>query len=97
MRFNEASDLFDDPEFPATRDEIVDEIGDRELEYPNGSETETIEEIFDRSGTETFDTAEEARLTYYAALDGDAVGRKGYSDRDPPTPGTDDENDPVSF
>lgn len=93
MRYNEALELFDDPEFPATRAEVVDEIGDREFEYPGGSET--IEEVFDRADEETFETAEEARLAYCAALDADAVGRKGYSDRDPPTPGTD--GDSVSF
>ena len=49
-----------------------------------------------RSAPETFETAEDARLTAYAGVSGKAIGRKGYSDRDPVCMGEDGPEE-VSF
>lgn len=82
MRLPEATQLFDDIEFPATSADIIAAYGERSLSHPNGDET--VEKIFNRCGPETFENPEAARLTLYSSLSDDAIGRKGYTDRDPP-------------
>lgn len=73
--------------YPATTDELVEAYGEMEFELPNGSET--FGEAMDRLGSETFENAEEARLSAYQALSSKAIGRKHYSDRDSPAVGED--------
>ena len=73
--------------FPTTTAAFVDEHGHLELELPNG--TATLEEVLDCLPNEEFETEEDARLTVYSALGEEAIGRKGYSDRDATAPGED--------
>jgi hypothetical protein len=80
--------------YPATTDELIDEYGDMELELPNGSER--LGEALGRLESETLESAEEARLTAYSAVSSKAIGRKGYSDRDPVSLG-EDGPDQMSF
>ncbi|WP_135536760.1 MULTISPECIES: DUF2795 domain-containing protein [Halostella] len=87
--------LLDETEFPTTSEQFVERHGDKELELPNG--TETIAEVLAHADAETFDTAEDARLTVYSSLSSKAIGRKGYSDRDPITPGSEYGPDQISF
>lgn len=75
-----ADDSFDTHSFPTTTAEFVDEHGHVELELPNGAST--LEEVFDGLPEEKLHTEEDARLAMYNALGEDAIGRKGYSDRD---------------
>lgn len=71
----------DDLEFPATTAELIDRYGDEQIDLPNG--TETVGEILGRFSPETFESPEELRLTMQCAMSRKAVGRFGYSDRDP--------------
>ncbi|PSP58648.1 DUF2795 domain-containing protein [Halobacteriales archaeon QH_8_67_36] len=89
-----AEEAFDELEYPLTTEELIDAEGDRTLELPNG--TETLADALSRSAPETFETAEDARLTAYAGVSGKAIGRKGYSDRDPVCMGEDGPEE-VSF
>lgn len=82
MRLTETNDLFDDMDFPTTSEEIIATHGKRNLSLANGNET--VERVFARCGPETFDTPEDALLTLYSSVSDDAIGRKGYTDRDPP-------------
>lgn len=81
-------------EYPATTEEVIEEYGDLELELPNGAEQ--LSDILDRLDSETYETAEDLRLSAYSAVSSDAIGRKGYSDRDPCQIG-EDGHDQVSF
>jgi hypothetical protein len=83
----EAEEAFDAQQYPMTTEELIEAAGDLTLELPNG--TETLAEALSRSAPETFESAEEARLTAYAGVSGKAIGRKGYSDRDPVCMGED--------
>lgn len=76
-----AEKAFEAQQYPMTTEELIEAAGDTTLELPNG--TETLEDALSRSAPETFESAEDARLTAYAGLSGKAIGRKGYSDRDP--------------
>ncbi|THE63423.1 DUF2795 domain-containing protein [Salinadaptatus halalkaliphilus] len=85
----------DDHEYPATTEELIEAHGDRTLELPNGSET--VADVLGRLEAETFDSPEDARLAVYSAVSNKAVGRVGYSDRDPTPVGSPYKPDAVSF
>jgi len=90
----DAEEAFEAQQYPITTEELIEAEGDITLELPNG--TEPLADALRRSGPETFETAEEARLTAYAGVSGKAIGRKGYSDRDPVCMGEDGPEE-VSF
>ncbi len=83
MRVNRACELFDALAYPLTSDEVAHQVGDNEVEHPEG--TETVREVLARFEPDTFGCPEEARLMFLSALGSEAIGRKGYTDRDPPT------------
>jgi len=83
----EAEETFEAQTFPCTGSELVSEYGDLELELPN-CET-TIADVFEALPNAEFATSEEACEAAYGVLGEDAIGRKGYSDRDPTMPGED--------
>ena len=85
--WTDAEAAFDAQQYPMTAEELIEEEGDLTLELPNG--TETLGEALSRAAPETFETAEDARLAAYAGVSGKAIGRKGYSDRDPVCMGED--------
>ena len=87
--------LFDDADYPLTTEQFVARHGDEELDLPNGSET--LGEVLGRTDGETYEAAEDARFAVYNALSSKAIGRKGYSDRDPTPPGSPYGPDQVSF
>ena len=93
MVYTNTGDLFDDYRYPATTADLIERYGDDEITLPEG--TQRIGEILSLTD-ETFQSAEEARYAIYAGLSSRAIGRKGYTDRDPTPPGTDGP-DPVSF
>lgn len=80
--------------FPTTTDEIIRSHGTQELRLQDGSET--VAQVIGRCGPQTYMGPDEVRLSLYSSVCSDAVGRRWYSDRDPPVPGTDGP-DPVSF
>lgn len=85
MRPNQAYSSFRELTYPIRTDELVELIGDTELELPAG--TETIGEVFDRLSSETYADPREAYTMFLSGLSAKAIGRKSYSDRDPPVLG----------
>lgn len=90
----DATEEFDTHDYPMTADELIEKQGDTTLELPNGEET--LAEALSHAASETYETAEDARLAAYAGVSSKAIGRKGYSDRDPIAMG-EDGPDQVSF
>lgn len=82
-------------EYPATTEELIESHGDRTIELPNG--TETVGDALARIDTETFETADDVHLTLQCALSQKAIGRFGYSDRDPTPLGSPYAPEQVSF
>jgi len=82
MRLKDIDSVIERMDYPTTSQEIIDSHGAQELSLANGSET--VRQVFNRCGMESFTTADEARLTLYSSVSEGAIGRKGYSDRDPP-------------
>ncbi|MBX0295461.1 DUF5789 family protein [Haloarcula nitratireducens] len=90
----DATEAFEAHDYPMTTEELIEADGDVTLELPNG--TETVADALSRSAPETFESAEDARMTACAGLSSKAIGRKGYSDRDPVCMGEDGPEE-VSF
>ena len=76
----DAEDSFATHTFPSTAAEFVEDHGDVELKLPNGAAT--LGDVLETLPNEHFETEEDARLAIYGALGEEAIGRKGYSDRD---------------
>jgi len=86
MRLSEdADESIASQTYPCTSAEFVEAHGDVELKLPNG--TVTLDEVLGVLPDQEFETAEDAWFTTYGALGEEAIGRKGYSDRDPSPPG----------
>ena len=83
----DVEESFETHTFPATTEELIEAYGDLDLELANGSTT--LADVLSQLPDEEFDTPEDARLTTYGSLGEEAIGRKGYSDRDPVSPGED--------
>jgi len=92
--WTDAEAVFDAQQYPMTTEELIAAEGDLTLDLPNG--TETLADALSRSAPETFRSAEDVRLTMYAGVSGKAIGRYGYSDRDPVCMGEDGPEE-VSF
>lgn len=89
-----ATETFDNQTYPLTTEELIEAVGETTLELPNG--TETLGEALGRLTSETYESPEDARLATYSAVSDKAIGRVGYSDRDPVAMG-EDGPDQVSF
>lgn len=95
MRLNGTAETIEDAEYPITSDELKRRCADHELDLQNG--TEDVSVVLDRLGDETYDRPEDALFALYAGVSNKAIGRKGYSDRDPTVPGAIDGHDQLSF
>ncbi|NIB98168.1 hypothetical protein [Halobacterium sp. R2-5] len=87
MTLRETATLLETQDYPLTADELADAVGDHDLAYPDGEEP--LEAVIRRCGEQRFEDAQDATFAVYSALDADAVGRVGYSDRDPTPMGVD--------
>lgn len=85
MNVVEQTGSFERCTFPATSDQLIAECGNVELELADGSET--VGEVLSRLPNQEFDSIEEARAAVYGTVGAGAIGRRGYSDRDPTCPG----------
>ena len=83
MRLRDVRGEIDDRvDFPAEAGAVLERIGDAELEAPGG-ESETVAQVLDRDGTETYRTTVELYESILCNLSEAYVGRKGYDDRGP--------------
>lgn len=82
MKVNELLAELERVSYPGSADEIIAELGDPTLELPNGSDE--LSAVFGRVDVTTVNSCEDAQLTVLSGLNSDAIGRKHYSDRDPP-------------
>jgi hypothetical protein len=90
----DAEETFAAQSYPTTSDEFAAEHGSTELTLPNGATT--LGEVFEGLPNEELESESDARLAVYSALGEDAIGRKGYSDRDATCLG-EDGHEPVSL
>ncbi|AUX09471.1 hypothetical protein AArcSl_1845 [Halalkaliarchaeum desulfuricum] len=93
MKINELLTRLETVTYPTTTDRVVEEFDDPKLTLVDGEER--LSTVFDRINNEVLDCCDDAKLAVLGGLKGDAVGRKGYSDRDPPTPSESDSVGPT--
>jgi len=91
---SDAEDSFETHTFPSTTDELIEAYGEIEIELPNGANT--LGEVLSRLPDEEYESSEEALEAAYSMLGEEAIGRKGYSDRDPLAPG-ERQSEPLSL
>lgn len=94
MSLRTATSLLEGVDYPATTEELRAAHGDVRIEHPTGAET--LDDVLERAGDDTFEDATAAVHAVYGAVGADAVGRIGYSDRDPAPMGVEGP-EPVSF
>lgn len=81
MRLPETRDLFErELQFPVTRDRVVEAVGERQLEAPNGADT-TVEAVLDHCAEREFDSADALYDSLVMHVKDGFVGRKRYDDR----------------
>lgn len=67
--------------YPVSHASVLDQLGTMEVEAPDQSETETISNIIESVGQESYDSAEELFATVIGNVNDDYIGRKYYDDR----------------
>lgn len=81
MRLSNARDRFvSEFTFPVEKETVVDRLGDVEIEGPTDN-PETVEVVLERSGEETFQSAEALYDAIIASVGSQYVGRRFYDDR----------------
>ncbi len=93
VELGELGDELDNHDYPASVDDLVEEYGDYEIEYPNGSER--FESVIGPLN-ETYQSADDVRQSILNMADSDAVGRQRYSDRggtEQSSPGEDEDQE----
>jgi hypothetical protein len=93
MRLPKTRDLFSrELTFPVSQTDVVDQVGDVELDAMYG-DPETIGEVLSRSGTSEYESVDELYDSLVTFLGDQYIGRKYYDDR-----GTNpDSDEEVSF
>jgi len=84
VEFGEFDDRLEGHSYPTTAGELVAEYGELVVSLVGGSET--VAEVLGPVDEE-YTSAEDVRQSVCGLVGIDAVGRKRYTDRDPPTPG----------
>lgn len=82
IEFGDLSEALERLDYPADLSAVRREVGDHELELPDG--TTTVSEALDGLQGETFESPEDVLATVKNMVGGEAVGRQGYSDRGDP-------------
>ena len=85
MRLTDARDRFvSEFTFPVERDAVLDRLGDVEIDGPT-EDPETVGEVLERSGVESFQSADDLYDTIIGSIGSEYVGRRFYDDRGPNT------------
>ncbi|MFB6155487.1 MAG: DUF2795 domain-containing protein [Haloferacaceae archaeon] len=85
MNFDCLDGCLERQQYPATSAELISAHGDRTIELQDG--TETVGEVLARLDDQTYDHADDVYTDLRSAVGHEAIGRRGYSDRDAPTLG----------
>ncbi|ARS90422.1 DUF5789 family protein [Natrarchaeobaculum aegyptiacum] len=95
VEFGDLAAQIEEHSYPLTSEELVAEFGEHVLELPNG--TESVREILESVGAETYESPTEAQQALFNMVDSRAIGRKYYSDRTPPALGESRNHQSLSF
>ncbi|MFP8955128.1 hypothetical protein ACLI4Y_00230 [Natrialbaceae archaeon A-CW3] len=84
----------EDHDYPIEHDTLLENHGDVELEV--GDETSTLEELIGPLNEDEYASYDEIEQAVMNMVGDEAIGRKHYSDRTPPAPGEEREEESPS-
>ncbi|WP_396611874.1 hypothetical protein ACH9L7_00890 [Haloferax sp. S1W] len=67
--------------YPVSTDHVLEQAGELEIDAPDHEDSETIESILTRLGSETYRSPNELYTTIIGSVTDDYIGRKFYDDR----------------
>lgn len=91
VELGELNDELETHAYPVSKDDLVEEHGEYELNLPRGSGT--FGDVLEPVDDQTYESPEEVRQMIYPLVADEAVGREDYSDRGPAADQTGDESD----
>ncbi|KTG08194.1 hypothetical protein AUR64_01065 [Haloprofundus marisrubri] len=91
LDINRVLELLDEQSFPTDTDELCSAYDDVEVTYPGGG-SDPLARVLRTSGSQTYETMDDLRLSILNGVQRNAVGRPRYSDRDPPVVGYEHDN-----
>lgn len=80
VNFTDINPVLEGIEYPITMEEFVAQHGDHSIERTNADPI-TVRELFEGTGEDTFESAEEVRQSLLNLMPAESVGRQRYSDR----------------
>jgi hypothetical protein len=83
--FGDLNDEIEDHEYPTDSETLLNQYGDETVTFSD--EEVTVRELLEPMGEQEFATPEEVREAMLTMVGDAAIGRKNYSDRTPPAPG----------
>ena len=87
MRLDGTDDVIENATYPTTSEEFIAAHGDHTIEHGDGDET--LRTVLSRLGEETYAGPADVFDAVFTAVGHEAIGRRYYSDREPPSPGED--------
>lgn len=85
--FGDLEEELSNHDYPADTGELIDVYGDETLSFSEGEAT--FRELLEPMGDQEFDSEDDVRQALFTMVSDEAIGRKNYSDRTPPAPGED--------
>ncbi|WP_254766044.1 DUF5789 family protein [Salinilacihabitans rarus] len=85
VELGDLADKLREHDYPASQDELLEAYGDEEVEM--SEETATFEELVGPLNEDEYRDYGEVEQAIMNMVGDEAIGRKNYSDRTPPAPG----------
>lgn len=85
VTFGSLADDLESASYPLAEETVLDRYGDRDLAFADGETT--VWEVLEPLGVSRFDTPGGLERAIVSMIEGDAVGREGYTDRGSGTAG----------
>lgn len=83
--FGDLEEELENHDYPADTEELLDAYGDETVTFSEGEAT--FRELLEPTGDQEFDSEDDVRQMVFTMVGDEAIGRKNYSDRTPPAPG----------
>jgi hypothetical protein len=77
--FGPLADELESQEYPTSKAELLEKLGDREIDLESGSQT--LQDALGPLGETTFESADDVTQSVLNMVDSEAVGRENYTDR----------------
>ena len=87
VELGEVAEDLRDHEYPAESEELLEAYGEERIEFGEGSAT--LAELLEPLNQTEYDSYSEVEGAIMNMVGDEAIGRKNYSDRTPPAPGED--------